>query len=450
MKKNVLIFFIFVSSSLFAQNEITFTIENINRATTLLETKTYKEILSSFTDSLEANSSIDYELVNYGAHSFLDGMHQAYADHRPFVISPDIIWLLICQGFANHINYNSEDLRDLIVDFSDKKTLTVKNNSITLGNPNNKWQEIFPDFAAQIENNVGSELVNVFRDTFSTTTIDEKIAFEITLMDAMEPYFEYQVMYTICGIPEITLQGTTEDWVKILNKTKQLSKYNLDWWVDDLVPILEEFVKTSEGKIKKRFWRNMFKIHTSNSYGNPKNIDGWIVKFFPYDKNGNRIDLTKQQGLYVKDIIEKLPDEVVTVNFDYIVEDDLDNELSKIKMQFWAGFVGLHQNNTTFALTPKIGWFISYKTPAKYNLDFELFEPIIYNNVNEFPQELLSVNSIYNLTINYIEDINIPNNISNIRINKLSLNGKITNDEIIRIKKLLPNTYLRINNKLIE
>lgn len=446
----ILVILIFVTTNIFAQNEITFTVENVEKATTLLDTKTYKDILTNYTDSLEAYNSIDNELVNFGTHSFLAGMHQAYADHRPFVISPDMIWLLICQGFSNHINYNSDELRNLIVDFSEKKTLSVQNNSIILGNPDSPWQEVFPEFSAQIESNIGNELANLFTDTFSTTSIDEKIAFEITLMDAMEPYFEYQVIYIICGIPEITLQGTTEDWKKILDKTKQLSKYNLKWWVNDLVPVLEEFVNTLEGKIKKRFWQNMFKIHTSDDYGHPKNIDGWIVIFFPYDKNGNRINLTEKKGLQVKDIIEDLPNEIVTVNFDYIVADNIGNEIARKKMEFWAGFVGLHQNNTTFALTPEIGWFISYKTQTKNKLKSERFSPIIYNNVREFPEELFSINPIYRLKINYINEINIPDKISDIEIQHLSLNGVIKNSDILRVKKLLPKTHLTINDILIE
>lgn len=42
-------------------------------------------------------------------------MYRAYADHRPFTVSPDIVWLLICQGFAEHCSNSSETLRRMIV-----------------------------------------------------------------------------------------------------------------------------------------------------------------------------------------------------------------------------------------------------------------------------------------------------------------------------------------------
>ena len=41
-------------------------------------------------------------------------------------------------------------------------------------------------------------------------------------MEAMKPYFEFIVMYIVCGIPEITLEGTPEDWEKVLDKARRL------------------------------------------------------------------------------------------------------------------------------------------------------------------------------------------------------------------------------------
>ena len=43
-----------------------------------------------------------------------------------FVLSPDMIWLLISQGFARHINANRESMRNELVDFSGKLSLIVR------------------------------------------------------------------------------------------------------------------------------------------------------------------------------------------------------------------------------------------------------------------------------------------------------------------------------------
>ena len=132
-------------------------------------------------------------------------MYQAYANHRPFVLSPDMIWLLINQGFARHVNANQESMRDLFVDFSGKQSLIVKANK-KLEDPTLSWEEIFPLFTNQISNHTGSNLVETLTCNFSTTTSLEKVASEITIMETMKPYFEFIVMYIVCGIPEITLE----------------------------------------------------------------------------------------------------------------------------------------------------------------------------------------------------------------------------------------------------
>jgi hypothetical protein len=43
----------------------------------------------------------------------------AYAGHRPVALSPDMIWLMICQGVAHHINANAEQLRPQFVKHPD-------------------------------------------------------------------------------------------------------------------------------------------------------------------------------------------------------------------------------------------------------------------------------------------------------------------------------------------
>lgn len=78
-------------------------------------------------------------------------MYQAYADHRPFVLSPDIIWLLISQGFAQHINANQETMRHYFADFSGKLSLIVSADKKP-DDPALAWEGIFSKFTGQIQN----------------------------------------------------------------------------------------------------------------------------------------------------------------------------------------------------------------------------------------------------------------------------------------------------------
>ena len=286
-------------------------------------------------------------------HPFFDGMHQAYADHRPFVLSPDAVWLLICQGFSYHVNFNAEALRHLFVDFEGKKTLIVVSNGIRLDNPNSPWERYFPEFTKQIAKCVGDSLVNTLTCNFSTSTVVTRAASQITIMSAMQKYFNY-TMYEICGIPQVILEGTPEDWHTIVERTETLRKYKLDWWVDELLPILRKIEKAANGEVDTKFWRGMYKQHDlkHEMCGDPYYIaDGWIVKSYPYDADKYRNDF---KG--IRDGAYNLPAEIVSVPLEFT---DINGQKTNLTLR--TGFIGLTQDSTTFALRPEIGWFITKK-----------------------------------------------------------------------------------------
>lgn len=178
--------------STFAQNGTTFKVENLSKPEKLLFIKSYEDIYKGLILSdlkiypyeikekninvpfnIIAKSEAPDSLVNYNYNSFFYGMYQAYANHRPFVLSPDMIWLLINQGFARHVNANQESMRDFFVDFSGKQSLIVKANK-KLEDPTLSWEEIFPQFTNQISKHTGSNLVETLTCNFSTTTSLER------------------------------------------------------------------------------------------------------------------------------------------------------------------------------------------------------------------------------------------------------------------------------------
>ena len=137
MKTTVLTFLFCISLSAFAQKGITFQVEKLSKPEELLNLTSFDEICKrlilsdvkmssyeiereniNFPFNIIAKSQLPDSLVYLGYHSFFNGMYNAYANHRPFVLSPDMIWLLISQGFAQHVNANSEKMRHHFVDFS--------------------------------------------------------------------------------------------------------------------------------------------------------------------------------------------------------------------------------------------------------------------------------------------------------------------------------------------
>lgn len=450
-----------------AQKKVTFKIEKLSKPEELLDLHSHNEIYERLIlsdmdlapyrvkqDNLKipynilAKSEAPDSLVSYGYNSFFNGMYQAYADHRPFVLSPDIIWLLISQGFAQHINANQETMRHYFADFSGKLSLIVSADKKP-DDPALAWEGIFSKFTGQIQKYAGNNLTELLTCNFSTTTPVEKIASEITIMETVKPYFEFIIIRVVCGIPEITLEGTPEDWEKVLDKAQKLKGYELEWWISELEPLLNEFVKASKGEVNKEFWRNMFKCHSQEKYGVPDTIDGWIVKFFPYDKEGKRNNLKQLERTNC------LPDEIVKVDLKY--QEIYSDTVKSTPLELWAGFIGLKQNKKNFALRPQIGWMVRKKDVRNDRLKNKLSADSqkdgwgngIVIRVKEFPSVLLELKEIKRLEIRFIDKVDIPDEISKIKIGNLVLYGKVTKEEIGRIKALLPSTDIKINGSRI-
>ena len=70
-------------------------------------------------------------------------------------------------------------------------------------------------------------------------------ASEIVLMDAYSRYFTYDADACICGIPQITLTGTVEDWQRIRERIEMFDVFGLEWWTARLRRILDEFVSAA-------------------------------------------------------------------------------------------------------------------------------------------------------------------------------------------------------------
>lgn len=303
-------------------------------------------------NSLVASSFVNEHNLEYqGEGPFFSTLVTAYANHMSVTLSPDMVWLLISQGFARYVDYHAEELRSLFVDHDGKMGLVVEGNDILFDDAD--WPKIIGAFASQIEENTKGGIAQVITADFSTTGPVERVASQITLMKSMEHYFGYEYV-TTCGIPSITLKGTPEDWQRVLEKAKKLSQYGLDGWIKELEPILTEFVRTAEGHPDQRFWQCIVKKIREDELRaagdgcgdetEPTLLDGWFLKLFP-DCDGKTYPVAeyKEGGSYES--------EIVRVEFKYNLLG-----LVSFPMELWAGFIATEVDTTARMLTPKIGW----------------------------------------------------------------------------------------------
>jgi len=301
-----------------------------------------------------------------GIDNILQGFYSAYENHLPIRLTPDIIWLLIVQGFAQHANYNAEKLRQKFVNFEGKKKLEIIINKYHSYKQmkSKDYEYLFENLTEKIKENVGEELINTIDFNFSTSNRITKVVGYASIMSSLKEYFEYRGNCHMCNYPYIILDGKLEDWKNILKKTKKLSKYDLEKWVSRLEIPLNEIIETKKGKINKEFWKKIlypdkidekieiaiYKYKTIQVDG----INGWLLTFFPYFKNGYfRYDTS----LKVKDIW-RLPKRLLKTPL--IMKSDDEGE---IPMKIFSGFLGMKVDKEKDNLvTAEIGWYVKGKS----------------------------------------------------------------------------------------
>lgn len=330
---------------------ITFSVDDVTPVTErLAEEKIYAAVRKRLKSELE--SCCDYHsdvVAGVGYHPLIAAAHLAFCDHRPLVLSPDMIWLAIAQGVSTHIQNNAELLRGHFVNHQGKETLSVECPSFVKGTPENPWGEVIDAFSAQIRRHVGEQNHALFVSNFSTTGPVERIASEVVMMEALQHYFDY-VAVCVCGIPSITLEGSTQDWENLRARLEHLRLLGLEWWLEHLEPICNEFVNASRGQICRKHWHRIYK--KVEVYGGEV-INGWLAKLFPYsDKGRQRNRLLNGEGIRSSE----LPTGIAKAPFQFRVG-PRDAPID-FPMEFVAGFFGVSQNRETLALRPKIGWAV--------------------------------------------------------------------------------------------
>jgi hypothetical protein len=382
-----------------------------------------------------------------GKDVFFQTVVRAYAEHRPLVLSPDMVWLLISQGFARYVNAHSEELRDQIVSHTGEMDLVVVSNEDLLhGDPD--WEKLIAGFAAQIDEYTKEDIAKTITADFTTTGVTERITSQVTLMETVKTYFDYIIHYVGCGIPSITLKGTPEDWQKMLEKTKQLEKYGMSKWIKSLKPILTEFVNASQGNPNQAFWQGMVKKEDPDELvgnkvcdlRNPTILDGWMLKLFP-DENGKTLDQVPHT--------HEMPSERVYVDFRYqMIDPDNGNVIVDTPMELVAGYIGTEVDTLTHALTPKMGWMVRQTESDEKiverlkKMDKENSFEGIDLRVNRVPEHLAQLKHIRKLSLTFTDKVVLPEWMDKMKIDELHVKGKISPDEEQKLIKRFPKLYI--------
>jgi len=384
----------------------------------------------------------EQNLLNLGRDAFYRCIVQAYANHQSLVLSPDMIWLLISQGFARYVNAHAEEMRSKLVSHEGKQTLIVITDRNLF---EAEWPKLIDGFGSQIDQFTKKDIAKTITANFTTTGPVERVASQITLMETVKSYFEYVVMMIGCGIPSITLEGTPDDWRNVLKKTKQLEQFGLGEWTKGLEPILTEFIRAAEGKPRQQFWQGIVKKDRVKelvggayaSTGKTTQLDGWMLKFFP-----NEDGLTLDSVPHTK----KMPSERVRVGFRYKECDENGKVIGDVPMELWAGFIGAEEDVATNTLKPRIGWLVRIaetdETLLK-ELQKKNEQGSIHLRIENVPEVLSQLGHIYHLTLDFTEHkVILPEWLEKVSIGDFRVKGKVSEKEEKALKKRFPNIQI--------
>ena len=313
-------------------------------------------------------SARDSKLVCFDRNACFEGFLTAYDNHYSLVLSPDMIWLLISQGISTHINMddNAEKLRERMVDFDGQKELIVVLGRDVLEYEED-WNWIIQAFSDSIDRNMKSQFSDLMVCNFSTTGTLERITSQIGMMESVRKYFKYTMLLRGCGIPDVTLLGTPDDWKDIRSRIKRLDDLDLGWWREMLEPVLDEFVNASEGKVNKEFWLDMVNKYAEAGPGVrgcgavvdlPAQYNGWFTVFFPFSEEKDNSYSSSTHVIRTPKTVSHntmVCSEIKKADVKYIKLDEI------LNLELWAGFIGMEMDWESRTLKPAMSWMVRIK-----------------------------------------------------------------------------------------
>jgi hypothetical protein len=305
-----------------------------------------------------ANAKKDRDKPTSTVSNFVMALHNAFDKHIPFSLSPEVIMMIISQEVAQYIkDHSSEaDIAALVTNSPDQKQNIDVRVDHFVYEKENSWLEGIIQFRDKLMETVPSTTLEYMLPKFSNGSLETEVAHLVSFMDAASNHFEYS-MTTMCGIPSFKVEGTAEDWDKIIKAATNLKEIlpGLNPYFTSLIPILKEIRNTSDGgKVDDEFWSSIYKLNgvSGGPYSN-----GWFNNFYAYihytewttGKYSVKLKTPEEckHGMYFSSKLTNFPSNLSVVPFTwkYFTQ--------KIPMLFVAGITSVELNDGF--LTPKLG-----------------------------------------------------------------------------------------------
>lgn len=216
---------------------------------------------------------------------FVGLIAQAYNRHEKLRIAPHDLWFIFLTELAKIVNENSAACKSLFTTSDEKIEILVPTDDPTAIDP--------LAIMAHLERLVPTAF-DAFLPELSTATMDVRLAMAATFADMVQSYYSYSTF--MCGIPEIEVTGTFEDWKAMVDACGKLgvlfTSVNLPAVVQYIIRVGDIFttIGAHVGGIEppEDFWKGIFTSKNVGS-GSELEISGWITKLF-YEKRLNKLE----------------------------------------------------------------------------------------------------------------------------------------------------------------
>lgn len=371
---------------------ITFPVDTVSIARYPLRLYDAESVFSFCTGkkvSLIPEEHKSYGLIPSPDNGLMYALQLSFAQHRPLVLSPDIIWLTICQGVSIHVNLHSDSLLPTICKEEKPDIIEIRNDSL-IAEKAVYWEQTVSDIANQAGEYIQEDFYSFFNLRFSSTTPIEQTSRKIVMLEALKQAFIYQAN-SGCGIPHITLTGTQDDWQAIYDNIDYLEQIGMQEWANELRPVIKQFIDIYNPNPDYGFWENIFKemVDYDGRY-----INGWILKLFPYilqePEYDQRLEVIEeylikfnykdmfQPNPYIKGrdyqksnlCLQDFPTGLAQIDilwrdyFNGTQNNDTIEPLEK-QMELYAGFMGVKQYPDK-TIEPLISWALTEKNAETY------------------------------------------------------------------------------------
>lgn len=267
----------------------------------------------------------------------------AFQSHLPLRIEPAHFWVTILQEVAMMVKQNPRKYAHVFKGDPDNKEV-VKVICDELASGDEHWPLAIERFRGALSEKTGAELVEGFFPHFSDDDATREIAYLVSVMDAASPYYSYEV-HTRCGIPEVDLAGTIEDWRSLYRRIQWLqTTFGDNGYFRSILEIVNRIgQQVYIGTPDIDWWKSYFKY---NERSGGDSVTGWITDLYAF--NYTPQGPAYKDGAHIDHQSNAFPSGLSVVPFVWVLYEE------RLPMRFFSGLTGFSVKDG--ALNPDIGY----------------------------------------------------------------------------------------------